>query len=452
MTALPFYIVTLTHSTWDEALESVKHLPPEAMPELRLDLFPDGDPEEMIRALRRYCIVTIRRPSEGGRWEGSEEDRLARLAVVAASRPAWIDLEWDVEIPQALLNQRSHIRLLRSVHVRPGVFDLDERIQALPPGEAYKWVGYAKVLPDNARLKPALAWAHDHGIPFTAFLMGPKGVASRCLQGLWGGSFTYAAPDDGPPAAPGQVPISSMKAWRLHKLNRFFGICGVLGSPVLHSKGPAFHNPRFQAGFKDLVYLPLECGTAEEALAALETLPILGASLTAPLKETLPPLLGLKGPLNTLWRRTPHDPWQCANTDAIAIGETVSRLAPGPVLLLGHGGVANTTLKVLEAQKRRWLQVSLDHPSTPDEITKAAPVGVVQATSLGMKPEDPMPFPALLEAAKPTLRWAVEWIYKEDTAFAQWTREAGLTLVEGGALFEGQALAQSKAFIGGCGE
>ncbi len=77
---------------------------------------------------------------------------------------------------------------------------------------------------------------------------------------------------------------------------------------------------------------------------------------------------------------------------------------------------------------------------------------MIQATSLGMRPDDPMPFPELLEAAKPTLRWAVEWIYKEDTAFAKWAREGGLSLLEGAALFEGQALAQSKAFIQGCGE
>ncbi len=452
MTMLPFYIVPLTHPTWDEALESTRRLPSEAIPELRLDLFPDLDPEEMIRGLKRSCVVTNRRASEGGRWEGSEEERITHLMRAVHCRPAWIDLEWNLAIPEALRNHRSHIRLIRSVHVPPGVFDLEERLKSLPDGDAYKWVGHAGALSDNARMKPILAWARDRGIQLSAFLMGPKGIVSRCLQGAWGGAFTYAAPDDGPPAAPGQVPISTMKDWRLHKLNRHFGLCGVLGSPVLHSKGPAFHNPLFQTSFKDLIYLPLECDTALEAAEALECLPILGASLTAPLQETLPPLLGLQGPLNTLWRRASGQPWECANTDAIAIGESLSRLAPGPVLLLGHGGVANTTLKVLDAQKRPWLQVSLDHPKISAEIAKAAPVGVIQATSLGMKPDDPMPFPELLEAAIPTLRWAVEWIYKEDTAFTRWARESRLTLVEGSALFEGQALAQSKTFVGGCGE
>ena len=80
-----------------------------------------------------------------------------------------------------------------------------------------------------------------------------------------------------------------------------------------------------------------------------------------------------------------------------------------------------------------------------------APVGVVQATSLGMAADDPIPFPDLLAAALPGARWAVEWIYKEDTAFALWARRAGLQLVGGAALFDAQAEAQSRAFIEGCG-
>ncbi|HNX30107.1 MAG TPA: type I 3-dehydroquinate dehydratase [Holophaga sp.] len=448
----PFYVVPLTHASWDEAQASARLLPPEAIPELRLDLFPDLEPEEMIRGLRRFCVVTHRRACEGGAWEGSEEDRLARLAAAAEARPAWIDLEWDLAVPEPIRNHRSHVRLLRSVHVPPGVFDLEARLAALPEGEAYKWVGHAGRLSDNARLKPALAWARDRGIPLSAFLMGPKGVPSRCMQAAWGGAFTYAAPDDGPPAAPGQLPLATLRAWRLHKLHPRHELCGVLGSPVMHSRGPAYHNARFQAAFKDLVYLPLDCGSADEACEALERLGILGASLTAPLKETLPPRLGLRGPLNTLWRRAPGLPWQSANTDAVALREALGRLAPGPVLVLGAGGVAHTTFEVLREQGRPWLGASRAEPGSPSGIAQLAPVGVVQATSLGMQAGDPRPFPELLEAARPTLRWAVEWIYKEETAFARWSREAGLTLVEGGTLFEGQASAQSRAFVEGCGE
>lgn len=452
MSPLPFHLVTLTHPEWEQALRYAKRLGDDALPELRLDLFPDLDPEAMVDALKRRCLVTCRRVSEGGRWPDEDEaGRIAHLLKALKGKPQWMDLEWDLPIHPEIQAARTYLRLLRSIHVAPGVFDLPERLKDLPQGDAFKWVGWAGRLGDNGRLRGPLAWARDHGLRLSAFLMGPKGLPSRAMQSVWGGAFTYAAPDDGPAAAPGQLPLSALRAWRSAKLHPGHGLCGVIGDPVLHSRGPAFHNPRFQAAFKDLLYLPLVCGEAAEAVEALESLSILGLSITAPLKLALPEALGLQGPLNTLWRRAPGEPWQGANTDAEAFEQALSQLAPGPVLLLGEGGVARTSREVLEAAGRQVLQVSRRTPLSAETVAAAAPVGLVQATSLGMSAEDPAPFPQLLEAARPSARWALEWIYKEDTAFALWAREAGLELVPGAALFEAQAEAQSRRFVEGCG-
>lgn len=445
----PFFFVTLTHATWEEAVDCVRRLPPEALPELRLDLFPQYDPAALVEALARRCLVSCRRQEDGGRWEGTEDERIERLSSAVRGRPAWVDLEWDLELPAEIRERRTHTRLLRSVHVPRGVFDLASRLDNLPEGDAYKWVGHAERLSDNARLKPLLARANNHGTALSAFLMGEKGLPSRCLQRAWGGAFTYAAPDDGPPAAPGQLPFSVMRGWRLHRLNSEFALCGVMGDPVRHSRGPAFHNARFQRNLKDLLYLPLECATAEEAAEALESLGILGVSITAPLKQTLPSLLGLQGPLNTLWRSHPGDPWQGANTDAEALASAISAWPRGPVLLLGDGGVAATSRAVLESLGLPCVQVS--RRATAPNAAAAAPVGVIQATGLGMEEGDPLPFPELLDAALPTLRWAVEWVYKTDTAFAAWAREQGLRLLDGATLFEAQAEGQSRRFVQGCG-
>jgi 3-dehydroquinate dehydratase/shikimate dehydrogenase len=451
MAVPPRYFVPLTHPLWAEALAYARKLPPEAMAELRLDLFPEEEPEAMVQALGRRCLVSCRRADGGGAWAGDEAGRLERLLRAARSRPAWVDLEWDLELPPGLAECLSHTRLLRSVQVRPGVFDLDQRLQQLPRGDAFAWVGHAGSLTDNARLRAPLAWARDRELALSAFLMGPKGLVSRCLQAAWGGSFTFAQPDDAGPLAPGQLALGRMLGWRCHKLHPGFRLCGLLGQPALHSLGPAYHNLRFQRAFKDLLYLPLECGDPGEALAALEALELVGASLTAPLKLSLPALLGLAGPLNTLWRRRPGEPWQGGNTDAIALDRALDGLEPGPVLLLGAGGVAATTLRVL--QDRGWpcLQGSRRDPLTAEAVRGFQPVGVVQATRLGMEPLDPAPFPELLAAAEASARWGVEWIYKEDTAFAGWVRDGGRRLVAGAALFEAQAALQSAAFIRECG-
>ncbi|WP_243302280.1 type I 3-dehydroquinate dehydratase [Geothrix oryzisoli] len=452
MNPLPFHLVTLTQATWGEALACARGLGQDALPELRLDLFSQVDPGSLVEALGSRCLVTCRRRSEGGRWPDEDEaGRMAHLLRAVPAGPAWVDLEWDLAVPPELQAVRPRVGLLRSVHVASGVFDLDQRLRALPDGEAFKWVGWAGRLADSGRLRPILASARARGIALSAFLMGPKGLVSRAMQAAWGGAFTYAAPDDGPAAAPGQLPLATLRAWRCAHLRREDGLCGVIGDPVLHSRGPAFHNPRFQQASSHLVYLPLVCGEAEEAVEALAALDVLGLSITAPLKLALPQALGLEGPLNTLWRRTPGDAWQGANTDAEALGQSLSHLAPGPVLLLGGGGVGRTSREVLEAAGRSVLQVSRRMPSSPEVVAAFAPVGLVQATSLGMSPEDPVPFPDLLEAALPTARWAVEWIYKEDTAFGAWARHAGLELVSGAALFDAQAEAQSRRFIQGCG-
>lgn len=449
MSALPFYLVPLTHPTWEEALACGKRLGDDALPELRLDLFPDQDPEQLVRDLKGRCLVTCRRASEYGRFEGSEAERQERVRAALEGRPEWLDWEWDLDVPAWLEAHLMRLRLIRSVHVQPGIFDLEDRLRALPRGDAYKWVGHAARLGDNGIVKRALGWASDHRIPLSAFLMGPKGIAGRAMQAAWGGAFTYAAPDDGPAAAPGQLPLSTLRAWRCSRLGHSFGLCGVIGSPVLHSKGPSFHNPRFQRAFKDLLYLPLDAADAEEAVEAMESLGLLGVSITAPLKETLPEALGLQGPLNTLWRRAPGEAWHHANTDAIALEETLRDLPAGPVLLLGSGGVANASRTVLERLRRPVVQVSRRTPMAAEDLGPV--VGVIQGTALGMQQGDPLPFPDLLEAALPSLKWAVEWVYKEDTAFAGWARDCGLHLVEGAALFQAQAEAQSRRFIEGCG-
>ena len=451
MTAPPFYFVTLTQGTWEEARDCARRLPPEALPELRLDLFPLEQPEELIRSLGRACLVTCRRRTDGGAFDGDEHSRLELLVAAAQSRPAWLDLEWELPVPEGLQARHGHLRLLRSAHVAPGCFDLEARLRDLPPGEAYKWVGHASRLADNARVRASLGWAKDRKLFLSAFLMGPKGLPSRCLQAAWGGAFTFAAPDDAPVAAPGQLPLAVMRAWRCHRLHSGHALCGVLGSPVAHSRGPAFHNPRFQAAFKDLLYLPLECADPAEAAEALEALELLGVSLTAPLKETLPAQLGLPGPLNTLFRRAPGAPWAGANTDAEALAAALAGLEEGPVLVLGDGGVARSTVQVLAAAGRPVLCQSRRNPQSEDAVRRFGPVGVIQATALGMDAQDPAPFPATLEAAQATARWAVEWIYKEETAFSGWARAAGCRLLSGAELFAAQAALQSVHFIRECG-
>ncbi|MDR1840915.1 MAG: type I 3-dehydroquinate dehydratase [Holophagales bacterium] len=452
MSLPPFYIVPLTHSDWEDARAYAKKLPNEAIAEVRLDLTPDADPEYLVDSLKRRCVVSSRRVSEGGRWPDEDEaGRLESIKKALKGRPQWIDLEWDLEIPDWLEAELTHTRLLRSFHAPPAVFDLEARLQEPPRGDAYKWVGHASRLSDNTHVKSSLAWARDHHIALSAFLTGNKGIVSRCMQAAWGGAFVYAAPDNAAASAPGQLKLGTMTAWRCHKLHPSYGLCGVLGSPVIQSAGPAFHNLRFQRSFKDLIYLPLEAQTPAEAMDAMKSLSLLGASVTMPLKETLSAILNFSAPINTMWRRADGDVWQATSTDAEALEFYIKDFQGGPVLVLGSGGVAKTSMRVIE--KRGWpaLQCSRRSPAPVADVARFAPAGVIQATSLGMGEDDPMPFPEVLEAALPSLRWAAEWVNSDATAFSAWASGAGLQLLSGAELFEKQAALQSRIFVTECG-
>jgi len=453
MSHLPFYVIPLTHSNWEEALDYVRKLPAETIPEIRLDLLPDADPEKLVDSLKHHCVVSCRRVSDGGRWPDADEaGRLEKIKASLRGKPHWIDLEWELEIPDWLEAELPHTRLLRSIHVAHGVFDLVPRLEHLPRGDAYKWVGHASRLSDNAYVKPPLAWAKDHHINLSAFLMGNKGIASRCMQSVWGGGFTYAAPDNAEATALGQVKLENMISWRCHKLHPDYGLCGVLGSPVIPSAGAVFHNLRFKKSFKDLLYLPLEADTPEEAMEAMKSLPLLGVSVTMPLKESLAALMNHPAPFNTIWHRADGQTWQSANTDAEALAFFLGKLPAGPVLVLGSGGVAKTSINVAEKIGRPALMHSRRKPLPISDITRFAPVGVIQATCLGMGlDDDTLPFPDVLDTALPTLRWAAEWVNRDETAFNAWADAAGLQLVKGRELFEKQAMLQSQIFIRECG-
>jgi len=54
--------------------------------------------------------------------------------------------------------------------------------------------------------------AAEHGFPLIAFCMGEAGMISRAATLFLGGYMTYAAPDSGKGSAPGQLPVSAMRA------------------------------------------------------------------------------------------------------------------------------------------------------------------------------------------------------------------------------------------------
>lgn len=201
-------------------------------------------------------------------------------------------------------------------------------------------------------------------------------------------------------------------------------LIALLGDPVAHSLSPRIQNAAFRAAGVDGVYLALRCNG--EALAGLLhglVGAVGGGNITVPHKERAVALLDSAtgavtrtGACNTFW---PEAGRLCGdNTDVVGFGEAVRTLIGAPagarVLVLGAGGAARAAVcalldggvdAVLVLNRSRGraeaMRRALDRSGPAgSRVHVAGDAGrlrheafdlVVNATPLGLDPEDPLP-------------------------------------------------------------
>ena len=206
----------------------------------------------------------------------------------------------------------------------------------------------------------------------------------------------------------------------------------VLGHPIKHSISPQMHNSALatmgqtDAAFDSWRYFRFDVPPADlpEALTKLHAAGFLGLNLTVPHKvlafdliEHVDPSAQPIGAVNTLKRTATG--WHGHNTDgyglATAVAETLGiALAGTPIILLGAGGAARGAAVECLAQGCASLHIAnrteanrvtliadlapLDRdipvagfaPSDPPHNLPPNAL-VINATSAGLKPEDPLP-------------------------------------------------------------
>ncbi len=191
-------------------------------------------------------------------------------------------------------------------------------------------------------------------------------------------------------------------------------LLAVLGDPVQHSLSPLRHNAAIAALGLDAVYVALKVEPAAlpVALAALDAIGVAG-NVTVPHKvaaagvlERLSPLARELQAVNAFW---PEDGALVGdNTDVPGLHAVLQDLeAEGPWLVAGTGGAARAVATVAREGRQTLLVRSRSSEREAQFIEWARSAGVrtesddgrrvglaVNATPLGMSPDDPRPFPA----------------------------------------------------------
>ena len=329
------------------------------MVELRLDGVADLDVVGALRGRARPVIATCRPVWEGGRFDGSEEERLRVLHAALDEGADYVDVEWQAGFTDLIRTHAS--RVVVSSHDFRGVpSDLTSRAAAMRATGA----AVIKIAVTTERLAdslPLLDIAREGEAVVIG--MGDAGVPSRLLASRFGSKWTYAG--DG--MAPGQVPARRMiDRFRFRGIGPRSAVYGVVGNNVMHSISPAMHNAAFAAAGIDAVYVPLRAADFADFLAFADALRVAGASVTIPFKldaleaaQTADDLTRAVGAANTLRRR--DGGWDATNTDVAGFLDPLlavtgadlgvgADLKVGPysrVSVLGAGGAARAVVVAL---------------------------------------------------------------------------------------------------------
>ncbi len=253
--------------------------------ELRLDGVSDPDVAGALAGRRVPVIVTCRPAWEGGRFDGSEEERRRMLGEALERGAEFVDVEWRAGF-EDLLRQTGGRRIVLSSHDFESVpADLADRARTMRAAgaEVVKIAVSARRLSDCIPLAElGAATGRDGGVVLIA--MGARGLITRVLPERFSSQWSYAGSVD----SVGQIsPSAMLDLYRFRSLGSGTALYGLVGSPIDHSVSPDMHNAAFEATSIDAVYLPLPAADAQDFTTYARAFGLKGASITIPYKVSL---------------------------------------------------------------------------------------------------------------------------------------------------------------------
>jgi len=445
--------------------------------ELRLDYIRSPvNVKRLIADRPSPVVITCRRESDGGKFPGTEEERLVLLRTAIAEGVEYVDLEEDVAAKIPRFGKTKRIISYHDFDKTPDDLDAIYARLAKLDADIVKISTMANKPEDNLRMFRLMAKAK---IPTIGLCMGDMGTPSRILAGKFGAPFTFATFHHERVLAPGQLSFQQMtEIYHYDKIDRDTEVYGVIADPVGHSLSPLIHNAAFFELELNKVYIPIRV-PREDLASFLDQAPewgIQGLSVTIPHKETVISKLtevdsaakGI-GAVNTVIfdgdRRIGY------NTDYRAAMSSLEEALTEPgqwenplkgksALVLGAGGVGRAiayglarrgcqltltdgeverAIQLADRLKCRWVEWSNRHTVGADILVNCTPVG--------MHPNvDETPFDR--HHLRPNMV-VFDAVYNpENTMLVKDARARNCKVITGVDMFVRQASMQFKLFTG----
>jgi 3-dehydroquinate dehydratase / shikimate dehydrogenase len=444
--------------------------------ELRLDFLAKApDFKRLLEEKSCPLVATVRRPADGGRFSGTEEERVTLLRQAIVAGFDWVDLETDIIDQVRRFKEVKRIVSYHNLREMPHNLEQIYHKMCQQDAEVVKIAVTAHEPSDNLRVLDLLRRAPK---PTVAICTGDMGLPSRILGPYLGAPYTYAAFNKERGIAPGLPSFDEIQhLYYFEHINPKTAVYGVIGDPVGHSLSPLVHNKTFHKLGIDAVYLPFRVsrGELQNFLKSFDRIPVRGYSVTIPHKEMAATLAAVRDDAvtriqatNTLVRT--ESGWCAYNTDAQAARDTILQNLPTAsdgappslhsrsVLLLGAGGVAKAIAHALRSSVG-MLTIANRTPEKAHRLAEQVDCRavdwaarhsvfadlVVNCTSVGMHPntdESPLHHSFL----KPGIT-VFDTIYTpETTLLVKEARARGCHVITGVEMFVRQAALQFNLF------
>ncbi len=193
--------------------------------EVRFDFLKKEDIPQTLENIKgdlKKVVCTLRPKSEGGKFEGSEKERVAILKLISEYNPFLLDVEFNTikknkELARYLKSTKT--RLLVSWHdfkKTPKFSELKNKMTQMNKfSNNVKIVTTAKSAKDSTTTLQLYSQNKKNSL--IAFSMGDNGRLSRILCLYLGSPYTYVSL--GKPIAPGQFSVDEVKKIIRLKMN-----------------------------------------------------------------------------------------------------------------------------------------------------------------------------------------------------------------------------------------
>ena len=256
--------------------------------ELRLDYI-NGTVNLKRLIGERPCpvVITCRREKDGGKWTGTEEERVTLLRSAIAEGVEYVDLEEDIagDIPR--FGKTKRIVSYHDFNATPDDLEALHSRMASLDADVVKIACMGHSTGDNLR---CLNLMRCSDVPTVAICMGEIGTPSRILAARFGAPFTYATFHQERSLAPGQLSFDQMQGiYHYDKVNEETEIYGVIADPIGHSLSPVIHNAAFRELGMNKLYVPFRVPREdlETFLQGCREMGVTGLSVTIPHKEAI---------------------------------------------------------------------------------------------------------------------------------------------------------------------